>query len=74
MDIIEQLSQREKQVLSYLCKGFLNKEICSELNISIDTVKKHNRNIFRKIGVRNRAEVIVHIATFYKNQFLNQHQ
>lgn len=66
MGSIVPLSEREKQVLFCLSKGLLNKEISSELNISIDTVKKHNKNIFRKIGVRNRVEAIVQIEIINK--------
>ncbi|WP_439504318.1 response regulator transcription factor [Sediminibacterium sp.] len=63
MGTLEKLTGREKEVLFYLCKGFLNKEISIQLNISEDTVKKHNKNIFKKIGVRNRAEAIILCST-----------
>jgi len=66
MGSIVPLSEREKQVLSCLTKGLLNKEISSELNISLDTVKKHNKNIYKKIGVRNRVEAIVHFGATNK--------
>ncbi len=67
MGSIVPLSEREKQVLTCLTKGLLNKEISSQLNISIDTVKKHNKNIYKKIGVRNRVEAIVHVETTNEN-------
>ncbi len=66
MGSIVPLSEREKEVLTFLNKGLLNKEICDKLNISIDTVKKHNKNIFKKIGVRNRAEAILHLGAINK--------
>ncbi|MEO8171577.1 MAG: helix-turn-helix transcriptional regulator [Sediminibacterium sp.] len=56
----EELTDREIQILWELADGKLNKEISSSLNISIDTVKKHLKNIYRKIAVRNRIE-----AAFY---------
>ncbi len=59
MGALEKLTKKEKEILFYLCKGLLNKEISDQLNISIDTVKKHNKNIFRKTGVRNRSEAII---------------
>lgn len=62
----DQLTEREKQVLFFLCKGFLNKEICSELGVTIDTVKKHNKNIFKKLAVRNRTEAIIFSKTHHK--------
>lgn len=67
MGILENLTGREKEILSYLCKGLLNKEISKQLNISVETVKKHNKNIFKKIGVRNRTEAIILCSTSREN-------
>ncbi len=66
MEILERLTEREKQTLHYLCKGYLNKEICSEMGITIDTVKKHNKQIFKKLDVRNRTEAIILATTFQR--------
>ena len=44
------LSQREKDVLALIVKGFINKEIAEQLNISTPTVIFHRRNICEKIG------------------------
>jgi DNA-binding CsgD family transcriptional regulator len=46
------LSQREKEVLALLVKGYINKEIADMLNISTPTVIFHRRNISEKIGSR----------------------
>ena len=48
----ELLSQREKDVLALLVKGYINKEIADMLNISTPTVIFHRRNISEKIGSR----------------------
>lgn len=48
------LSKQEEKVLNTLAKGLLYKEIATELNISINTVKKHLKNIYRKLEVTNR--------------------
>ncbi|MCR5626629.1 MAG: helix-turn-helix domain-containing protein [Lachnospiraceae bacterium] len=50
------LTKREKQVLSMLCSGLTTEEICTELKITYDGLKKHNRNIYKKLGVKGRAE------------------
>ncbi len=47
---------REEMVLSLLLAGRSTEEICRELNISYDGLKKHNRNIYKKLGVKNRTE------------------
>ena len=50
-------SDREYQVLSLLRDGASNKLIARELCISEPTVKVHVRNLFRKLGVKNRTQV-----------------
>ena len=54
------LTRREKEVLAALAKGFLYKEIALRLSISLDTVKKHCKNIYQKLNVRNRTEASNH--------------
>ena len=54
----ELLTNRESEILDYLAKGFLYKEIASELFISKETVKKHIHNIYEKLHVQNRTEAI----------------
>jgi two-component system, NarL family, response regulator LiaR len=53
---IEELTDREMDVLRYLSRGFGNKEIAKTLNISQNTVKTHVRRIFSKLHLRNRTE------------------
>ena len=51
------LTQREQQIVVCLHKGATNTEIARELGIKKDTVKKHLRSLFGKLGVHRRAEV-----------------
>ncbi len=53
-----QLSGREKEVLSLCVKGDGNLAISKSLNISQSTVKQHKGNIFRKLGVSNTSEAV----------------
>ncbi|MDP3581306.1 MAG: response regulator transcription factor, partial [Ignavibacteria bacterium] len=53
------LSPREEQVLNLLSKGYLYKEIASELSISSDTVHNHIRKIYEKLQVHSRTEAVV---------------
>ena len=48
------LSPPELRVIDKLCNGKLYKEIAHESNISINTVKKHLKSIYRKLEVSNR--------------------
>jgi LuxR family maltose regulon positive regulatory protein len=66
----ETLTERELQILWLLTDGKLNKEIAVELLISLDTVKKHLKNIYRKINARNRIDA-VHYALQLKSQEMN---
>lgn len=54
----ELLTPRELEVLSAMAKGQSNKEIARSLSISLHTVKFHVEAIFRKLGVRARAEAV----------------
>lgn len=50
------LTEREQQVLFQASKGATDKEIAAALNISLNTVKTHIRNILSKLHVRTRRE------------------
>jgi NarL family two-component system response regulator LiaR len=53
-----ELTEREKEILELLSQGLLYKEIADKKCISIDTVKKHVGNIYRKLHVNNKVEAI----------------
>ncbi len=55
---INELNERELQVLEFIAKGYLNKEIADKLFLSIDSIKKIAQNIYQKLYVRNRSEAI----------------
>lgn len=54
----QDLTPRQKQILSLLYKGKTNNEICQILGISPNTVKVHLANIFKILGVSNRTEAV----------------
>lgn len=54
--VIEPLSERELQILEELKAGASDREIASNLHLSINTVKWHNRQIYSKLQVRGREE------------------
>lgn len=52
------ITQREKDIIALLIKGSNNHEIASRLFISEKTVKSHIYNVYRKVGVQNRVELV----------------
>ena len=49
------LSQREREVLKLIAEGYKNKEIASDLCISLKTVEKHRANLMKKLDLHNAA-------------------
>lgn len=52
----EDLTEREAEVLSYLAKGYHDKEIADTLFVSVETVRTHVRSIYKKLHVRSRTQ------------------
>ncbi len=52
------ISAREREIIALISAGCTNQEVADRLFISLATVKDHNYNIFRKLGVRNRVELV----------------
>lgn len=55
---IEPLTSREEDVLRYLVKGLIKKEIAEQLGISQHTVDMHLRSVYRKLHVRSQTEAV----------------
>jgi len=58
-DKLEYLTDRQRDVLSYLKVGLMNKEIAYEMGIRESTVKRHVSDIFKKLSVQNRTQLAV---------------
>jgi len=56
--LVEQLTDRELQVLGLLAAGRSNQRIAGELVVSLDTVKKHVGRVLDKLGAANRTEAV----------------
>jgi DNA-binding NarL/FixJ family response regulator len=60
------LSEREKEVLELLGKGFRNKDVADQLFISISTVKSHVHKIYEKLHVTSRIEAVNKVSKINK--------
>jgi DNA-binding NarL/FixJ family response regulator len=56
------LTAREHQVMSLMAEGLLYKEAASRLGLSVETIRAHLRNIYKKLGARNRTEAILKLS------------
>jgi FixJ family two-component response regulator len=57
-DLLETLSPREHQIMTYVITGMLNKQIAGELSIAEVTVKIHRGRIMKKLGVVSVVELV----------------
>jgi DNA-binding NarL/FixJ family response regulator len=55
---LDQLTNREKEILEQLSKGLMYKEIAAQLYLSAETVRKHVYHIYEKLHVSNRVEAV----------------
>jgi LuxR family maltose regulon positive regulatory protein len=66
------ITRREAEILHLMAQGHPNKEISRLLHISVATVQKHTKNIYRKLGVHNKIEAIQKTKWLTKTLFSNQ--
>lgn len=53
------ISPREFEISILVCRGFNDKEIASNLQIELGTVKTHIRNVYRKVHVKNKISLLL---------------
>jgi DNA-binding NarL/FixJ family response regulator len=59
LELMSQLTSREKQILDYIAQGFSNKLMARKLGIGDQTVKTHVTSIMRKLNVNSRTEAVI---------------
>ena len=52
------LTSRQQEILPLLAEGMLNKQIAKTLSVTEGTVKQHLKDLFRRLGVRNRMQAV----------------
>lgn len=57
-DTLESITLREREVMGYLIRGYTNRQIAETLSISVRTVEGHRANLFDKLGIKNRVELV----------------
>jgi ATP/maltotriose-dependent transcriptional regulator MalT len=56
--LIEPLTRQEKTVLELIEQGLSNKDIARQLQISLNTLKVHIRNLYGKMGIESRRDIL----------------
>jgi DNA-binding CsgD family transcriptional regulator len=59
----DEFSEREKEIIRYLAKGLTSKQIANQLHISYETARTHRKNILKKAGLINTAQLIGYAIT-----------
>jgi DNA-binding NarL/FixJ family response regulator len=62
------LTQRERQVLSYVFEGLANKQIAEKIGVSESSVKATLQQLFSKTGVHTRSQLVRIVLEHYKDQ------
>jgi DNA-binding NarL/FixJ family response regulator len=68
---LQELTQREVQIIRLISKGYNNSQIAEKLYISSQTVSTHRKNIYKKLGVNNTAS-LMEIVQFLNNYLVPQ--
>lgn len=58
MKEIQKITSRELAILKFLKEGFSNEKISNKTGITINTVKFHLKNIYKKLDVNNRVQAL----------------
>ena len=58
------MTSKEREIVRFILEGKESKEISEILNISINTVATHRKNIFRKLGAKNVGEMVKILASY----------
>jgi DNA-binding CsgD family transcriptional regulator len=61
-ELTPEFTGREREIVDLLMQGMSNRQIAQALGIAEATVKKHLHHVYRKLGVRSRALLIVEQA------------
>ena len=71
--MLSKLTEREKEILSYIIQGLSNRQIAENLYLSTHTIKVYVENILYKFNVRNRLQAaIIGVKSIYGIKDLNE--
>ncbi|WP_394203342.1 response regulator transcription factor [Shewanella waksmanii] len=59
LSLFKLTTKKEQEVLSLVCMGLSNNEVAERLSVSINTIKMHLQNIYKKTKVKNRSQLLL---------------
>lgn len=77
-EIYDNLTRKQKVIVTLLLRGLSNKHIGIEANVKEQVVKNYLRAVYDKIGVNNRLELIIfvrdneYLSSYFKERDLNE--
>lgn len=66
--VIEQFTDREKQILQLICQGLNNEQIADTIHLSPKTIEKHKSSLFQKTQTLNTVNLVIYA---FKNQLVS---
>lgn len=63
---LDKITKQEYAIIQLICEGKVNSSIAVEMNISVNTVKKHTNNIYRKLNVNRKPNLIAYLQELMK--------
>ncbi|WP_043622800.1 response regulator [Nonomuraea candida] len=58
--VLDQLTERERDVFRLLVRGYSNEQIATTLMLGDSTIKSHVQHLYQKLGVRDRVQVVIY--------------
>lgn len=68
LECLATLTRKEKEILELYVQGYSSKDILDTLSITDNTLKYHNRNIYSKLGVKSRKQLLMYMTILKNNK------
>ena len=65
--LLSSTTKKEQEVISLVCNGLSNEQVANKLHVSINTIKMHLQNIYKKSQIKNRGQLLLTYGQGYLN-------